>query len=401
MSHDTSGGQFALRRQVEQAAYRRAKNLNAVQSTISDGMLIALCHRRETLCQSPDGRRVRRGHPCAGGLVFCVLLLFLPGEATAQPDFSQSTITREPPAVVEGDVVTYTVNVRNTGAEAAPHADIVLTLPLEGLFIDLDGLDGATVDRDGKQVTATIDLPSGSERRFRFRMLVPRDAGGNLLNPHLEVRYLFRGVTFNASEPTEIGTAPPAGGVRLGGVRIRAIEAAVLGVIALYPVLWFVLPRRQRNHGGVAAVVISTGFLLMFAGLAWRDAQTLIAWPEAQCGILDTRMRVETEASRLRPTQPRRAENRNYKPLLALEYAADGRTVISSGYETGTRVSIGRGESLQREYAQWNIGDRVPCWFNPDDVKDVIVIRGFGGSYFFAILPLALLASGVYMLRHG
>ena len=52
-----------------------------------------------------------------------------------------------------------------------------------------------------------------------------------------------------------------------------------------------------------------------------------------------------------------------------------------------------------REYAQWKVGDRVPCWFDPDNVNDVIVVRGFGGAYVFAVLPLALLALGVYSLR--
>jgi hypothetical protein len=295
--------------------------------------------------------------------------------------------------------VTYTATVRNTGAESAPHAEVLLALPMEGMFIDLEGLEGATVDRDEKQITTTIDLPSGGERRFRVRMIVPRDAGGNRLNPDLQVRYLYRGVTFNTGKPTDIDTARRDGGLPVAGVRIGAIEAALLAIIALYPALWFVLPRSQRNHGGVAAIVISSGFLVMFAALAWRDARTLTSWREAQCAIVDIRMRVETEASRLRTTQPRRAENRTYKPLLALEYPADGRNVISTGYETGTRVSIGRGESLLREYAQWKVGDRVPCWFNPDDVKDVVVIRGFGGAYFFAILPLALFAAGVYMLK--
>lgn len=330
-------------------------------------------------------------------LLLAIAVALLPTQSFAQPDFSQSTITADPAHVVEGDVVSYSVTIRNSGTEAAPFTDVLVTLPLEALFVDLSGLEGAEIDRDGKQISATLDLPPGAEKQFRVRVVVPRDSGGNMLSPGLRVQYLHRGVTFNAGEPADIDTAPSAGGVRLGGVRIRAIEATLLAVLALYPLLWVVLPRRRRNHGSVAAIVISVGFFAMFAGLAWRDAQTLTSWQEAQCTILDTRIRVETQPSAIRTgTPPRRVENRSYKPLLALGYTAHGQDIISTGYETGTRVSIGRGESLLREYAQWKVGAQTPCWFNPGDVKDVIVIRGFGGAYFFAILPLALFAVGVY-----
>jgi Protein of unknown function (DUF3592) len=328
------------------------------------------------------------------------LVILLPALAAAQPDFSQSTITAQPSVVSEGDVFAYSVTVRNSGNESAAFAELLVSLPLESLFVDLSGLENATVDLAEKEIAATLDLPPGGERRFRVRVVVPRDSGGNTLNPDLRVRYLNR-ATFNTGAPTDINSAPRTDGVMLGGVRFGAIEGALLAVLALYPVLWVLLPRRRRNHGGVAALVIGAGFLTMFVGLARRDAQTLTSWHEAQCTILDTRIRLETQSSNIRTgVPPRRAENRSYKPLLALTYTANGQSVVSTGYETGTRVSIGRGQSLLREYEQWKVGAQVPCWFNPDDVKDVIVIRGFGGAYFFAILPLALLAAGIYSLRN-
>ena len=94
----------------------------------------------------------------------------------------------------------------------------------------------------------------------------------------------------------------------------------------------------------------------------------------------------------------RRSNNTTYQPLLALRYAADGREVISTGYSTGSRLSIGRGESTVGEAAQFKIGAEVPCWFDPDDPARVMVLPGFGGAYFFALLPLGLLAGGVWAL---
>jgi hypothetical protein len=90
---------------------------------------------------------------------------------------------------------------------------------------------------------------------------------------------------------------------------------------------------------------------------------------------------------------------RRRRRLLALKYTAGDREIISTGYETGTRLSIGTGESAAAEYAQWTLGAAVPCWFNPSDPRDAIVIRGFGGAYFFALIPLPVFVFGVLGLR--
>lgn len=90
---------------------------------------------------------------------------------------------------------------------------------------------------------------------------------------------------------------------------------------------------------------------------------------------------------------------RRRRRLLALKYTAGDREIISTGHETGTRLSIGTGESAAAEYAQWTLGAAVPCWFNPSDPRDAIVIRGFGGAYFFALIPLPVFVFGVLGLR--
>lgn len=331
-------------------------------------------------------------------------LLAMPAAAAAQPDFSQTSITYEPAHVSEGDVVTFSVQLRNTGAEAASHASVLVDLPLESLFVDVTGLDSAlgraVFDPIEKCISAAVPLPVGATLPFQFRVVVPRDAGGNLLVPDVRVDYHFRGVNFRAGDPVEIDTAPGTGGVRVGGVRIAPAGLAVLAVLVLYPLLLAVLPRGRRRRGSIAMLVIAAGFLAMFAGLAWRDWQTLATWRAASCTILDTRLRLETTPSNLATgTPPRRRENRTFKALVAVKYSAEGQEIISTGYDTGTRLSIGSGEDLQREYAHWKIGASVPCWFNPDDVRDVIVIRGFGDAYLFALLPLGLVALGVYSLR--
>jgi hypothetical protein len=41
----------------------------------------------------------------------------------------------------------------------------------------------------------------------------------------------------------------------------------------------------------------------------------------------------------------------------------------------------------------------VPCWYDPANPTDVVVIPGFGGAYLFLLAPLALLFYGVMAIR--
>ena len=122
-----------------------------------------------------------------------------------KPDFSQSTIALDPASPKEGDVVTYRVQVRNTGDEAAPFTEVEFELPLEAMYVDMSEVD-AKVDLVDKVLTTTVDLPPGAERQFAVRMIVPRDSGGKTLSPTLKVRYAHAGVDFRSGEPVTSGS---------------------------------------------------------------------------------------------------------------------------------------------------------------------------------------------------
>ena len=113
------------------------------------------------------------------------------------------------------------MHIRNTGDEPAPFTEVEFELPLEAMFVDMTGLDGAKVDAADKVIAATVDLPAGADRQFSVRMVVPHDAGGRSLTPHLKVRYAHAGVEFYGGEPVTIDTRVANTGVVLGGVRFN------------------------------------------------------------------------------------------------------------------------------------------------------------------------------------
>ena len=327
-----------------------------------------------------------------------------------KPDFSESTITAESPTIAEGDVVTFTMLLRNSGDQPAPGTELELELPFEAMFVDLAGLEHPTIDPHAKLVTASVDLPAGGEHRVSFRLVVPRDSGGSTLNPSFRLRNLYLATEHSSGARIDVDTRVPTSGIRIGGIRIGPPELALLALLALYPTLLFFARRRgghanrrrsESPHAPVLALVIAVGFWTIFAAMAWRDWRTINAWRQTSCTIVDSRLRAETTSSiepgrrgRIRPTT-------SYSALLALKYSVDGQEVVSTGFDTDSRLGIGGAQRAYEDVSRWPIGTVVPCWFDPDDVGDVVVIPGFGGAYFFALLPLPLFIYGFMAIRRG
>jgi hypothetical protein len=340
-----------------------------------------------------------------------ILILGIPGTAFAVPDFSQTTITLDSPAMVAGGFVSYLIRVRNSGDEAAPFAELRIELPLEALLAEVSGLDAdAIVDLDNRSIDDTIELASGGERIVRLRFVLPRDAAGMTVALGVRARYLYRNVSFETASSADVGSAPASGGIALGRFRLQRASLAVVAMIVLYPLLRFATRSRVKGYGPAIATMIGVGFLSFFVAMAWTDWQTVTTFHESTCTILDRRLRVTTETSRT-PRQlavPRRS-TADFQPILALRYHAEeqsegtqrGRDIVSTGYDTDSRLGIGGAGRAAREYEQWKIGRQVRCWFDPEDPGRVVVIRGFGGAYVFAILPALLLAYGLRSLVRG
>jgi uncharacterized protein DUF3592 len=133
--------------------------------------------------------------------------------------------------------------------------------------------------------------------------------------------------------------------------------------------------------------------------MARRDRESLTTWRETTCLIRDSYLEPSASTSTDRDVTGRRRTTRTYQTLLMLEYDADGKPTISTGFDTGSRLSIGGLGGAIAEYSRWPPGERVPCWFDPSHPEDVVVVRGFGGAYAFALLPLLVFGLGVMGLR--
>jgi hypothetical protein len=341
----------------------------------------------------------------------------------AKPDFSRSRISIDANPPAAGDLVTFTVEVTNSGDEDAPFTEVKFELPLEAMFVDVDGLENAEINAVEKVLGATIPLAAGSTKVFRVRMVVPRDAGGRVLRPDLTVRYLHKGVEFFGQEVYDIDARVTQRGATLGPLRITPAGLAFLVFVVAFPLTWLAIrlmlpPGRVRDESGgmkgrhariagpataAFALLLPLGFWTIFAAMAVRDWQSTHSWIQTSCVITDSRLREEQTASRsvesgsLRRT--RTTTSRSYQPLLALRYRAGGAEMLSTGFHTGSHLRLGGRAAAESRLAEWTIDSTVPCWYNPADPADVVVRNGFGGAYLFALFPLPVAVFGIFRTR--
>lgn len=342
------------------------------------------------------------------GRAACVSLLLAltaaPATSSAgeKPDFSSTVVSHAPDTPREGDLITFTVTARNTGADAADPAWIVFDWPESGYYIGVRGLDQSEVDHEGRRLEGYVLIPAGAERRIEVDILTPRDSGGLTFSARVRVSQLNFGVDHYDSHSVAIDSRIAAGGASFGGLRVTPAGVAVLAWFAAFPLVWIVVSLLTSRHGANRSrrwrtspvaltfmLMLPLAFWAFFAVMAWRDYQSLTSWPRTECTVMGRRV-VAQSVSSTGTGRTRSTNNTVYSPELALRYAVGGDTVISTGYDTGSSLRIGGRARREQETLGWTVGTVIPCWYDPADVRDVVVHNGFGGAYLFALLPLPL-----------
>jgi hypothetical protein len=321
--------------------------------------------------------------------------------------------------------VAITIAVTNSGDADAPFTDVKLELPIEAMYVDSDGFASSQIDLQQKVMGGSMDVPAGTTRAFRVRMIVPRESGGRVLAPDLTVRYLHLGVEFHGHATRDIGSRVDPAVVAFGRFGVSAAGVVVLMVLVAFPLLALgigaMMPggRAPRDESGVIrgssartrgaataalAILLPLGFWAMFAAMGLRDWRAITEWPRTSCTITDSRLRQDESASTagantggLRRT--RTTTTRSFEPLLALRYEAAGRDVVSTGFHTGSHLRIGGRSGAASALSELKIGSSVPCWYDPSDAADVVVRNGFGGAYLFALFPLPVAVFAFYRTR--
>ena len=344
------------------------------------------------------------------GATLALLLCSLPA-LHAKPDLTTSEILAESKTVIEGGVARFRLKLRNTGDEPADPTHLRIQWPTMGHLIEVTGVNDAQQDPDARVTTASIALPAGVEREVGLDVLAPREAGGAALSLTVQAIHYHTMAETWIHQTVNVDTRRRTDGLLVGGLRIApaGIVTFIWLVVTVLAVLTVRLATSRGSSSpigpvaGVIGIMIAIGFWLVFAGMAWHDWRVLKDWRESTATIVGRRVvtqSVDTTLRRDNATQTRQQDVS--KPEFALRYTVDGRTMLSTGYDTGSSLRRGGGKAqLEKEFREWTVGAQVPCWYDPHNPADVVVKRGFGGAYVFAVLPLFPFWLGWTFLRRS
>lgn len=337
-------------------------------------------------------------------VVLTLLLLnavLLARRAEAKPDFAASELSPERGTVVAGETAVFTLTLRNQGDEAANGVEVRLASPETGYLLEVTGLEGGALHPEDGSFAGQITLPVQAEKVVQITVLAPREAAGKLLGLSVRVADFNTMTEEWRHGRMEIESRPFTGGWLIGGLRVTTAGLMSLGwlVATAVVVLLASVLKRQGRAGrffgpgaGALAVMIAVAFWLIFAAMAWHDYRVLTQWKPTTGTIVGRRVTLQSVSSQQRLSSGASSLTKNSevaKPEFAVRYLVEGREVIGTGYDTGSSLRVGGGRAqLEKEFEAWRVGAEVPCWYDPEEPASVVLKRGFGGAYLFALLPL-------------
>lgn len=345
-----------------------------------------------------------------GRFLLALVVAAVSTAAIAQPDFTTSRGEVTPAAPRAGDVVRHVFTIINTGTPAS--SVFVSTSLRRGFLISTEGdCAPATFDDSGDLAWRNHNFGTNVTHRCTVTVLTRRSAAGTLANVVTEIRMPPSGYR-RVEAAAELGNVIDPNAVRVGPVMMTRAGMVVTAVLALFLVgipivlLWSraqveaplmqaaARPSMGAAVGAWTAVVIAIGFLMFFVAIAFEDWRAYADYRETRCTVfgseIDSFERRQSRSSNGGPS---------YAPVFAVRYPVDGVEVYSSGYTTGSALNFNSRDGAGSVFERFAIGTDHPCWYDPQEPKTVVLARGPGGAYIFALLPIPVLLIGLGMLR--
>ena len=153
--------------------------------------------------------------------------------------------------------------------------------------------------------------------------------------------------------------------------------------------------------GSVGEAFFFSVFLLV--GLAAFSMMLMTTvWPELRANrhFVETKCKVLSRAI----SEHRGESGVTYRPDVQIEFEVAGEKYRPTAYDAARAFSTGR-EKAQQAIDQFQVGKEYPCWYDPMDPQDVVLVLGYsGGTYLLLLVPLSFIAIGggglTYTLWH-
>jgi hypothetical protein len=340
----------------------------------------------------------------------CARILFLPlflATFSAAADLTKSSLIFSPTAPVEGDLIRYELQVRNTSAIDMENVEVRFNVPEAAHLIGANGLQDLLIESDDRRASGYVAVAAGSEAAIQLEVLTPRDSGGLSLTMRVRLGATEPLIEEWLNASVVVDDRSPEGGITVGGMRVLPAAIAVLVWMAATALVFLVLALISWRAGALRPVQAAVATLcLMFALGLWayysdmgrRDYQILNEWTETKAAVLSRRLDASSASSSSGSSTSRRDSSR-YKPELALRYQVDSTSILSTGYDSGSALRRGGFAERKKELQTWALGTTIPAWYDPKDPRDVVVKRGYGGAYLFALFGVPPFLLGLWLTR--
>jgi hypothetical protein len=182
-------------------------------------------------------------------------------------------------------------------------------------------------------------------------------------------------------------------------VVLGSLLSAGVAFIALTLLAWRRTgsPWRFEPAAATLALLFAGGLWSYYGAMALRDYRILTSFEGTTATVLSRRL--DSASSTGTSGQGRSTADRStYAPELALRYEVKGAATFSTGYDSGSALRFGGREAREKELEGWSLGATVPAWYDPTAPQDVVVKRGFGLAYLFALLGLLPAALGLWLV---
>jgi hypothetical protein len=156
-------------------------------------------------------------------------------------------------------------------------------------------------------------------------------------------------------------------------------------------------PPRGDTSPGCSSVIIAGAALvvgIVAAGMVGqrllRDLRAEVHWTETRCTIESRQVATTVDGD----------GERTYRPEFIFSHQREGRTYRARGFDHwGTESSDGsRARAIVERF---EVGQRYPCWFDPANPGQAVLVRGGGWQRVWGLFPLPFILIGCVTLLGG
>jgi hypothetical protein len=135
------------------------------------------------------------------------------------------------------------------------------------------------------------------------------------------------------------------------------------------------------------------GFTIMLMTIVWPELHANRHFSETKCKVVSRTI-----------SEQRSEDKMSYRPDVAVEFEVTGKEYAATTYDVA-RAYLSSREKAQEVLDQFEEGKEYPCWYDPLNPENVVLVRGYSGwTYLLLLIPVSFVAIGggglIYTLWH-